>query len=189
LIPGSAASPSQANCAVDWLDQLDRHARWLRTVILARCGEAQAVDEVFQEVAAAAVRQQAPLKDATKAGAWLYQLAVRQSLMYRRKVGRRRRLHKNYAERSEPLINERQAIDPLHWLLSEEQRTHIRIALNRLPKRESEMLLLKYTEDWSYQQIAEHLGMSHSAVESRLHRARQRFRRELMKLNVIETRT
>jgi len=40
-------------------------------------------------------------------------------------------------------------------------------------------LLLKYTENWSYQQIAAHLGISHSAVEARLHRARRKLRAEL----------
>ena len=36
--------------------------------------------------------------------------------------------------------------------------------------------MLKYTEDWSYRALAEHLGISESAVETRLHRARGRLR-------------
>ena len=40
--------------------------------------------------------------------------------------------------------------------------------------------------NWSYQQIADHLGVSHSAVESRLHRARKRMRAELAAMEVIE---
>jgi RNA polymerase sigma-70 factor (ECF subfamily) len=184
---GIAVNTSLPPSEVDWIDQLDKHVRWLRTVILARCGESQAVDEIFQDVAAAAVRQQAPLRDESKIGPWLYQLAVRQSLMFRRRMGRQRRLLRNYADRVAPAWNERASIDPLHWLLADEQRQQIRIALGRLPNREAEMLLLKYTEGWSYQQIADHLGMTHSAVESRLHRARERLRRELVKQNVIET--
>ena len=53
---------------------------------------------------------------------------------------------------------------------------------------DGEILLLKYTEDWSYRQLAAHLGISESAVEARLHRARQRLRSELAALEVIETR-
>jgi RNA polymerase sigma-70 factor (ECF subfamily) len=45
------------------------------------------------------------------------------------------------------------------------------------------MLLLKYTEDWSYRDISQHLGLSTSAVEARLHRARQKMRRELTKVD------
>ena len=49
----------------------------------------------------------------------------------------------------------------------------VRRSLACLPRRDAEILLLKYTENWSYRQLAEHLGLSTSAVEARLHRARQ----------------
>jgi RNA polymerase sigma-70 factor (ECF subfamily) len=58
----------------------------------------------------------------------------------------------------------------------------VRQAVACLPRRDAEMLLLKYTEDWSYRQLAEHLGISTSAVEARLHRARGRLRSKLMQL-------
>ena len=50
----------------------------------------------------------------------------------------------------------------------------------------NEILLLKYTEDWSYREIARQLGVSDSAIEARLHRARKRLRVELTALEVIE---
>jgi RNA polymerase sigma factor (sigma-70 family) len=52
-----------------------------------------------------------------------------------------------------------------------------------MPKRDAELLLLKYTEDWSYRQLADHLGISTSAVEARLHRAREKMRRQLAQLS------
>ena len=73
--------------SIDWPSVLAEHGRWLRTVVCARLGEPQAVDEVMQEVSLAAVRQQAPLNDPEKVAPWLYRLAVRQSLLYRRKHG------------------------------------------------------------------------------------------------------
>ena len=76
--------------------------------------------------------------------------------------------------------------DPLSWLLADERQQLVRVALERLPRRDAEILLLKYTEDWAYQQIAEHLGVGHSAVELRLHRARTRLRRELAVLQLTE---
>lgn len=171
---------------ISWQEQLVRHERWLRTVILARSNEPQSVDEIFQEVAAAAIAQKAPLKDATKIAPWLYQLAVRQSLMYRRKLGRRRKHQQIYAERTEHVTQDNQTVDPLQYLLADERREMVRLALSKLNPRDAEMLLLKYTENWNYQMIGEHLAMSRSAVESRLHRARQKMRTELAKLNVVE---
>jgi RNA polymerase sigma-70 factor (ECF subfamily) len=155
-------------------------------VILARVGEPQAVDEVLQEVSLAAVSQRAPLADPAKVGPWLYQLAVRQSLLYRRKMGRRRKLVDRYVQRFPPSDGDGQ-LDPLGWLLADERRKLIRVALGQLARRDAEILLLKYTEDWSYAELAEHLGISHSAVEARLHRARQRMRQELTQLEVVES--
>jgi RNA polymerase sigma-70 factor (ECF subfamily) len=170
---------------IDWAAALAEHERWLRTVVLARTGERGAVDEVMQEVSLAAVRQKAPLADAAKVAPWLYQLAVRQSLLYRRRMGRRRRLASRFAERCLASDEEPDG-DPLHWLLADERRRLVREALTRVSRRDAEILLLKYTENWSYHEIARHLGIGHSAVEARLHRARQRLRRQLAALDVVE---
>ena len=181
-----AEAPADA-AAIDWSGELVRHERWLRTVICARLGEPQAVDEVLQEVSLAAVRQRAPINDPEKVAPWLYQLAVRQSLLYRRKQGRRRKLIDRYAERFRPSEADNRQRDPLGWLLNEERHAHVRKAMSRLARRDAEILMLKYNEDWSYRDLVEHLGISQSAVEARLHRARQRLRAELVALDVAPT--
>jgi RNA polymerase sigma-70 factor (ECF subfamily) len=167
--------------AIDWQAALVQHDRWLRTIVLARVRERQAVDDVMQEVALAAVKQSSPLVDTAKVAPWLYRLAVRQALLYRRKCGRRRKLHDGYGNeyRSEPSV-----LEPLGWLLADERQTLVRQALGRIAPRDREVLLLKYTEGWSYQQLAAHVGVSHSAIEARLHRARRRLREELVNLEV-----
>ena len=60
-------------------------------------------------------------------------------------------------------------------------------ALAKLPPRDAEILLLKYSEDWNYHDIAARLDISHAAVEARLHRARLRLRSELMAVDAVET--
>src|SRR5947199_359381 len=67
--------------AIDWNAAFAQHRSWLRTVVLARVREPQAVDDVMQEVALAAIKQQAPLADAAKLAPWLYRLAVLQALL------------------------------------------------------------------------------------------------------------
>lgn len=172
-----------------WSARLARHARWLRTVIAARAGDVSAVDEIYQEVSLAVVRQATvPLEGAVvseeSVAPWLYRVAVRQALLYRRGLGRQRRLKRSFAvDRS---AETDASLDPLVWLLCDERRRLIRRAMERLNAKDSELLLLKYTEDWSYHDLAAHLGVSHSAVETRLHRARQRLRVELVALEVVE---
>ncbi len=163
--------------------QLQQHGRWLRTVIAARTREFGAVDEVFQELAVIVTEQGSQLQKIDNIQAWLYHVAVRQSLLYRRKKGRQRKRLKHYAEYHASFDEQ---AEPLHWLLVDETRSLVRVAMNQLSGKDAEILLLKYTEHWSYQQLSDHLDISISAVESRLHRARGRLRTELQLLNVNE---
>ena len=182
-----STSDGPVNAAIDWSAALAEHGRWLRTVVFARLGgERDGVDEVLQAVALAAVEQRAPLADRGKIAPWLYRLAVRQVLLYRRRHGRQRKLVERYGRRMDSGEPEADLHDPLVWLIADERRQLIRTALERLPRRDAEILLLKYTEEWSYRDLAAHLGISESAVEARLHRARGRLRTELTILNVIE---
>ncbi len=130
----------------------------------------------MQEVALAAVAQHAPLTESSKVGAWLRQIAIRQCLLYRRRRGRQFKLLDRFVRRGGGSAEEGASPDPLHWLIDIERDQNVRDALASLPSRDVEILLLKYTEDWSYRQLAEHLGIAESALETRLHRARRRLR-------------
>ena len=164
---------------IDWQAELARHDHWLRTIAYARLGKSDAVEEVMQEVALAAVRQAAPIADPAKIAPWLYQVTVRQVLQYQRKMTEK------YAQREQPTELDVRTIDPLNFLLASERQQMVRAALGRLTEQDAEILVLKYTENWSYRQLAEHLGLSHSAVESRLHRARRRLREELATIEMV----
>ena len=178
--------PEKLNGSIDWPRELAAHRRWLRTVVLARLNDHHAVDEVMQEVALATVEQRSSLQDPSRISAWLYRVTVHQTQLYLRKRHRERRRVDGYAQRAPRVESDPRGYDPLSWLLTDERERLIRHALSSLPRRDRELLLLKYTEEWSYRDIALHLGISSTAVESRLHRARARLRRELARLNVIE---
>ncbi len=182
--------PSEpASNPIDWSAALALHGRWLRTVVIARVGDPWAVDDVLQEVAVAAVKNGHQLRDPESCGPWLYRLAVVTALQYRRRHGRGRKLVERYTERVPPTDADERELDPLDWLLADEQQALVRQALARLPRRDAEILLLKYTEDWTYNELAKQLGLSASAVEARLHRARQKMRRALAQLDPTLTTT
>ncbi len=179
----SNSSESVPTPTFDWGAALAQHESWLRRVVYARVGDAQDVDDVMQEVAVAALAQRSPLLDATKIAPWLYQLAVRQSLLFRRKCGRRRKLLERYREARTAKGSSNDAPpEPLAWLLHQERAELVQQALAALSARDREILLLKYTQRWSYRDLAKHLGVTTSAVESRLHRARSRLRAHLAQL-------
>ena len=140
----------------------------------------------MQEVALAAVSQKAPIRDHHRIGAWLRQLAVRQALLYRRGRGRGHKLLIRHAGRSADRDGLSGEPEPLDWLVRDERSALVRAALERLPSRDAEVLLLKYLEGWNYRELAAYLGVTPSAVEARLHRARARLRGELAADRVIE---
>ena len=175
--------PSEGVSEPGWSARLMLHARWLRAVIVARSGDISAIDEIFQEVALAVAKQKESLPE-DRIAPWLYRIAVRQALLYRRRLGRQKRIHRDYSLRQSS--ESEASLDPLEWLLSDERQQLVRRAMQRLHAKDAELLLLKYSENWRYCDLADHLGVSQSAVETRLHRARQRLRAELIALEVAE---
>jgi RNA polymerase sigma-70 factor (ECF subfamily) len=182
-IYSAMAREDETQQRVNWPVVLAEHGRWLRTVVLARVADHAAADDVMQDVATAAIEKGHQLRDPAKVGPWLYRLAVMAALQYRRRLARRRRIAERYAVEASPVDYDTREADPLDWLLADERNAMVRQALRCLPRRDAEILLLKYTEDWSYRELSQHLGLSTSAVEARLHRARQKMRRALAQLD------
>jgi RNA polymerase sigma-70 factor (ECF subfamily) len=155
------------------------HGRWLRTVLVARVGDRQVVDDLLQDLAVVVAEKSSSLRDPGKLAPWLYRLAVRAALLHRRRLGRQKRLLARRVERTEWHVDGGYEPDPLEWLLAAERKELVAAALRRLPPRDAEILLLKYTEDWTYRELARRLCLSVPAVEARLHRARERMRKAL----------
>lgn len=156
---------------------------WLRSVVYARLGTWEGVEDVLQEVALAAVKS--PPRPPEKVEPWLRRVAIRQALLYKRRVGRQRRREEAAGSQAVNTDGNGRFIhpDPLEWLASQEQAALVHEAIRRLTSVDAELLLLKYGQDWSYEQIARHLGVSVAVVQSRLHRARDRLRRLLCQLS------
>lgn len=173
--PASAKATGASRAALVEQGLLE-HAPWLRTVVLARVQDPHAVADVMQQVSAAAMRGADRLQDPSRLAPWLYRIAVTESLMHRRRLGRGRKLLERYRQRLTRGEADTAQPDPLDWLVEAEQQQIVRRAVQSLPARDREVLLLKYTRDWSYRQIAEHLGVSQHALEGRLQRARGRLR-------------
>ena len=174
--------PTQQQRSQQIEQALAEHRRWLTTVLRARGVEASAVDDLLQEVSRTAIQHAEKLRDVGKVAPWLYRIAVTTALQHRRQLGRKRRLVERFAAGKNDTTFSAEP-DPLDWLLADEQRQLVRQAIGSLPSRDAEILLLKHTEDWSYRQLAEHLGISESAVDARLHRARAKMRKALATLS------
>lgn len=165
-----------ATAECDLLAGLSHHESWLRTALHSRLGSLDEVDEVMQEVALAAANQASKNVAVERIGPWLYRVALKQVMLFRRKAGRRRRLVQSAQQRSV----EKTSACPLQFLLSQERQQMVRKAMGRMNDLDRQLLMLKYVDGLTYGQIADRLGVTASAVQSRLHRARALMRNNLV---------
>jgi RNA polymerase sigma-70 factor (ECF subfamily) len=172
-------SPSRSQ-PIDWQHAISTHRHWLRKVLQSRIGDRHAIDDLMQELALAVVRQSSNEdaanvpKEPAKVAPFLYRVAVRQAANFHRKANRKTEA------KPEPEI-ETLARDPgpLDWLLQREQNQNLNNAIESLDDDSREILMLKYTENWTYRQLADHLGTTEKVVEHRLAQARKQLRRTL----------
>lgn len=178
----SAHTTNGPDESIDWAAVYSTHERWMRTVVRARVGEPEAVDDVMQEVAIRVHGPHARPTDPQKVAPWLYRVAVRETINHRRRSGRQRRLTQLAVDVSQP----KQPADPKEWVFAQELRQSVQAALNQLSAGDRELLLLKHTEGWSYRMLAEQLGVSIKTIERRLARARDAMRKQMMKAGYEE---
>lgn len=179
--------------AIDWTEALEQHRPWLQKVLRCRIGDHHEVDDLYQEIALAVFRQSKPQtengstkpvtvpEDPEKVAPWLYRLAIRQAVNFHRKANR-----KSQARPTSELDAHSPDPQPLDWMLAQEQQANMAAAMEQLRPQEQEVLTLKYTENWSYNQMAKHLGVPVRTIEYRLLNARKKLRQHLTG-NVTQT--
>lgn len=104
---------------------------------------------------------------------WVYRLVVNSCLD-----------HKRRSWRMMPMADEVIAVlrapgDALHALLHSEMQGRVQGAIEKLPADQRIVVVLRYTEGLSYEEIAEVLGCSLGTVASRLNRAHKVLERRL----------
>lgn len=170
----SSMSERDGKTLDDWQAVWQPHSKWLRTVLIARLRDEFVADEVLQEVALVAWRKRHQLSNPEKIEPWLYRIAIRQIHMLWRKQARLRTTSSIDSLTFETV--DRQQRDPLAWLTSHEVHQQVRDAMAHLSNQDREILMLKHTEGWTYQQIAHRLGISIDKIIYRNTRACQRLR-------------
>ena len=161
--------------SIDWAKALEINRRWLATVVHARLSDHQAAEDVLQEVALAAICQPTKPTDPTKVAPWLYRIALRKVINHHRSTGRRRKLIDG-AIAAGRATEKASGPTPGEWLMQAETNQTVSEVMNRLDPQDRQILMLKYTEGWGYQELSEHLGITIKTVEYRLLKARRTLR-------------
>lgn len=78
------------------------------------------------------------------------------------------------------------AFNPDHVLQQQQMAAVIQRAMTQLPLAHAEILWLREVQEFSYQQIAQIVGIEAGTVMSRIHRARLALRAQLVKMIALE---
>ena len=154
-----------------YAELVKRYERSVRAVTLDVLGNRHDADDAVQDAFVVAYRKLPTLRDGSKYGPWLLRIARRQAL----RSARRRRVTVSLddaADHANPSSNGR----------LDEQSQRLNRVLQRLPKQERTVIMLRYFDGHSVQQIADLTGRPVGTVTKQLSRAHARLRAMLKEI-------
>jgi RNA polymerase sigma factor (sigma-70 family) len=154
----------------------DRHADEIQRYAHARLGPDLAEDVTAETFLAAFRRRDSYDTDRADARPWLYGIAIRLIGKHRRAEGRYRRMLQAVPTGGRTDDEDDRSADRV---TAQQLRPRLVAVLNALPGRDRELLLLVAWAGLTYTEAAQALGLSESAVRSRLHRIRVKTRAAL----------
>jgi len=156
-------------------DQIKECLQKLKNYIFSRVSDSCEAEEILQETLISSHESYAFFKGKSSFFTWLCGIANHEIADFYRKKKIKTILFSKF-----PFLEEivSQALGPEEQILEKEAREEVRKVLRRLSEGYSLVLRLKYYRGLRVEEIAQKLGMSLKAVESKLSRARMAFRRE-----------
>ncbi len=151
-----------------------------------------AIEDIVQMTMINAMRGLANFRGGASLFTWLCQISRNHLADARRKAARQpavQSLDELSEKTSATVIQLTDFRDPLDECDSESDQRAVRLAINRLPPHYARILELRYGDELTVPEVAASLGISESAAESQLVRAKQAFRADWQQhLNVPKTR-
>lgn len=180
---GFSLEALRAGDRVEFSRLVDTYSANIYRLALKMLSQPQDAEDVLQETFFKAYRGLKNFDGRARLSTWLFRIATNEALMLLRK-------HKpDFVSIDEPIETEDGEQEPVQivdWcclpegeMMSKEARQHLSEAAERLPHTLRVVFLLRDIEDLSTQETAEVLGLTETAVKTRLSRARMRLREDL----------
>lgn len=151
---------------------IERYERPVRYFIRRLVDDTDLADELFQDTWLTVIAKIHTLGNPERFTVWLYRIA-------RNRVYQEFRRKKQTVELDESI---EAPDDPEEEILSFEDVARLHRCLGELKPLQKEVLMLRFIEQMSYEQIAEVLDCNVGTVRSRIHHAKQALRERLEKL-------
>ena len=169
---------------VDFASLVENHYGRIHRAALVMTGSVWEADDLAQETFLQALRALPKFQGASRPQTWLYAILIKQHRRRLRSRDRRnRRVLRWFAWARTPPENE----IPGAQLELEEWRQSVWRLVAELPEAQRHVLVLRYSEELSYEEIAHVLGCPVGTVKSRLHHAVAQLRRRVNEAEPPET--
>jgi RNA polymerase sigma-70 factor (ECF subfamily) len=160
---------AQAGDETAFGELVERYSPRLRYFLRKLLASADGAEDALQDVWLDVFRHLPRLADPQALAAWLYRIARDRAFGRLRKSGR-----------FEQLIDDGAVVDAADdGEFSPEDASRIHAALDELPPEHREVLVLRFLEEMSYEEIARVAGCQLGTVRSRIHYAKRALRKAL----------
>jgi RNA polymerase sigma factor (sigma-70 family) len=156
-----------------------RHCRMVLGLCRRVLGHAQDAEDAFQATFLVLASRAGRIRKKAALASWLYGVAHRTSL---RALAHRQRRREVPLEEATPMTSA--AAAPLDEVTARHELETLDEELCALPKRYRDPLVLRYVQGRTYEEIAEELGLTVTAVEGRLKRGKGELRMRLARRGI-----
>ena len=164
---------AQAGDETAFAELVERYSPRLRYFLRKLLASADGAEDALQDVWLSVFRHLPRLADPQALVAWLYRIARDQAF------GRLRKLRKGEQPLDERTVADVPTADENDFSVEDAARIHA--ALDALPPEQREVLVLRFLEEMTYEQIASVVGCQLGTVRSRIHYAKQALKTALGK--------
>jgi RNA polymerase sigma-70 factor, ECF subfamily len=162
---------------------VDRYQRFILNTCIKFVYEKETAEDLTQEVFIEVYKSINNFRMDSKLSTWIYRIAITKSLDHLKSKKRKKRfaiLKSLFGDdEMEERISAPDNMSPEKLLENQDRLKVLTSALNTLPENQRVAFTLSKYDELSYQEIAEILGTSISAVESLIHRAKANLKKKL----------
>ena len=153
------------------------------TLALRLTGNAEDARDVVQEAYFRAFRGLRRFRGDAKFSTWMYRITANCANTH---LGKRAKHRHEELTDDDPHVDDRVTYDPQAQSDATELRSKLTVALESLPPKLRQVVVLRDIYDLPHEAIAAELGISETAAKVRLHRARKKLRDDLFARRVEE---
>ena len=162
-----------------FVDLVKKYQKQVHALAWRKIGDFHIAEEITQDTFLKVYQKLSTLKDPNQFSGWLYVIATRQCLSWlRKKRIETESLEDIDTEWIDETAYSRYVAEEHAKTTTEAQREVVKKLLAKLKESERTVMTLHYFGEMTVEEISRFLGVSTSAIKIRLHRARQRLKKE-----------